>query len=119
MSICAQLFQTTPAYQSLLSIEATKADKNRDKTQEEITLIESEINAIFIETLQKLLDTPPILNQRDLLFCTLSYLEASSNAIKICMGAESNAALFQRKHRIKQGVEHRIFSLIFKSKKEQ
>ena len=102
LQICVRLFKTTTSYKKIQSIETSKNKKEKEITQEELSLIYQEINEAFIEAMQELLEQYPSLTQDDLYYCILNYLQLSNNTIKICMKAGSQSALTQRKYRIKK-----------------
>lgn len=92
--------------------------KEKEITQEELSLIYQEINEAFIEAMQELLEQYPSLTQDDLYYCILNYLQLSNNTIKVCMKAGSQSALTQRKYRIKKQLSDLSFSIIFDAKGE-
>ena len=100
------------------SIETSKNKKEKEITQEELSLIYQEINEAFIEAMQELLEQYPSLTQDDLYYCILNYLQLSNNTIKVCMKAGSQSALTQRKYRIKKQLSDLSFSIIFDAKGE-
>ena len=102
LQICVRLFKTTTSYKKIQSIETSKNKKEKEITQEELSLIYQEINEAFIEAMQELLEQYPSLTQDDLYYCILNYLQLSNNTIKVCMKAGSQSALTQRKYRIKK-----------------
>lgn len=118
LQICVRLLKTTPSYKKIQSIETSKNKKEKEITQEEILKIYQEINEVFIEAMQELLEQYPNLTQDDLYYCILSYLQLSNNTIKICMKAGSQSALTQRKYRIKKQLSTLSFSIIFEAKGE-
>lgn len=99
LQICVRLFKTTTSYKKIQSIETSKNKKEKEITQEELSLIYQEINEAFIEAMQELLEQYPSLTQDDLYYCILNYLQLSNNTIKVCMKAGSQSALTQRKYR--------------------
>ena len=118
LQICVRLFKTTTSYNKIQSIETSKNKKEKEITQEELSLIYQEINEAFIEAMQELLEQYPSLTQDDLYYCILNYLQLSNNTIKICMKAGSQSALTQRKYRIKKQLSDLSFSIIFGDKGE-
>lgn len=118
LQICVRLFKTTTSYKKIQSIETSKNKKEKEITQEELSLIYQEINEAFIEAMQELLEQYPSLTQDDLYYCILNYLQLSNNTIKICMKAGSQSALTQRKYRIKKQLSDLSFSIIFGDKGE-
>lgn len=118
LQICVRLFKTTTSYKKIQSIETSKNKKEKEITQEELSLIYQEINEAFIEAMQELLEQYPSLTQDDLYYCILNYLQLSNNTIKVCMKAGSQSALTQRKYRIKKQLSDLSFSIIFDAKGE-
>lgn len=118
LQICVRLFKTTTSYKKIQSIETSKNKKEKEITQEELSLIYQEINEAFIEAMQELLEQYPSLTQDDLYYCILNYLQLSNNTIKVCMKAGSQSALTQRKYRIKKQLSDLSFSIIFGDKGE-
>ncbi len=118
LQICVRLFKTTTSYKKIQSIETSKNRKDKEITQEEISMINQEINEAFIEAIQELLEQYPSLTQDDLYYCILSYLQLSNNTIKACMKTGSQSALNQRRYRIKKQLSELSFSIIFEDKKE-
>ena len=118
LQICVRLFKTTTSYKKIQSIETSKNKKEKEITQEELSLIYQEINEAFIEAMQELLEQYPSLTQDDLYYCILNYLQLSNNTIKVCMKAGSQSALSQRKYRIKKQLSDLSFSIIFDAKGE-
>ena len=118
LQICVRLFKTTTSYKKIQSIETSKNKKEKEITQEELSLIYQEINEAFIEAMQELLEQYPSLTQDDLSYCILNYLQLSNNTIKVCMKAGSQSALTQRKYRIKKQLSDLSFSIIFDAKGE-
>ena len=115
LQICVRLFKTTTSYKKIQSIETSKNKKEKEITQEEISMIYQDINESFIEAMQELLEQYPNLTQDDLYYCILNYLQLSNNTIKVCMKTESQSALNQRRYRIKKQLSTLIFSIIFKA----
>lgn len=115
LQICVRLFKTTTSYKKIQSIETSKNKKEKEITQEEISMIYQDINESFIEAMQELLGQYPNLTQDDLYYCILNYLQLSNNTIKVCMKTESQSALNQRRYRIKKQLSTLIFSIIFKA----
>ena len=113
-----EIFKTTTSYKKIQSIETSKNKKEKEITQEELSLIYQEINEAFIEAMQELLEQYPSLTQDDLYYCILNYLQLSNNTIKVCMKAGSQSALTQRKYRIKKQLSDLSFSIIFDAKGE-
>lgn len=105
----------TTSYKKIQSIETSKNKKEKEITQEEISMIYQDINESFIEAMQELLGQYPNLTQDDLYYCILNYLQLSNNTIKVCMKTESQSALNQRRYRIKKQLSTLIFSIIFQS----
>ena len=118
LQICVRLFKTTTSYKKIQSIETSKNKKEKEITQEELSLIYQEINEAFIEAMQELLEQYPSLTQDYLYYCILNYLQLSNNTIKVCMKAGSQSALTQRKYRIKKQLSDLSFSIIFDAKGE-
>ena len=118
LQIGVRLFKTTTSHKKIQSIETSKNKRDKEITQEEISLIYQEINEAFIEAMQELLEQYPSLTQDDLYYCILNYLQLSNNTIKICMKAGSQSALTQRKYRIKKQLSDLSFSIIFGDKGE-
>lgn len=118
LQICVRLFKTTTSYKKIQSIETSKNKKEKEITQEELSLIYQEINEAFIEAMQELLEQYPSLTQDDLYYCILNYLQLSNNTIKVCMKAGSQSALTQRKYRINKQLSDLSFSIIFDAKGE-
>ena len=118
LQICVRLFKTTTSYKKIQSIETSKNKKEKEITQEELSLIYQEINEAFIEAMQELLEQYPSLTQDDLYYCILNYLQLSNNTIKVCMKAGSQSALTKRKYRIKKQLSDLSFSIIFDAKGE-
>ena len=118
LQICVRLFKTTTSYKKIQSIETSKNKKEKEITQEELSLIYQEINEAFIEAMQELLEQYPSLTQDDPYYCILNYLQLSNNTIKVCMKAGSQSALTQRKYRIKKQLSDLSFSIIFDAKGE-
>lgn len=118
LQICVRLFKTTTSYKKIQSIETSKNKKDKEVTQEELSLIYQEINEVFIEAMQELLEQYPNLTQDDLYYCILNYLQLSNNTMKVCMKAGSQSALTQRKYRIKKQLSDLSFSIIFGAKGE-
>lgn len=118
LQICVRLFKTTTSYKKIQSIDTSKNKKDKEVTQEELSLIYQEINEVFIEAMQELLEQYPNLTQDDLYYCILNYLQLSNNTMKVCMKAGSQSALTQRKYRIKKQLSDLSFSIIFGAKGE-
>ncbi|RGO83189.1 hypothetical protein DXA83_26235, partial [Bacteroides thetaiotaomicron] len=98
--------------------------------QEDISLIYQEINEVFTEAMQELLNQYPNLTQEllnqypnltqeDLYYCILNYLQLSNDTIKKCMRVESQYALNQRKYRIRKQLSNQTFSVIFDLKNDK
>lgn len=117
LQICVRLFKTTTSYKKIQSIETSKNRKDKEITQEEVSMIYQEINEAFIEAIQELSEQYPNLTRDDLYYCILSYLQLSNNTIKACMKTESQSALNQRRYRIKKQLSELSFSIIFEDKK--
>jgi tetratricopeptide (TPR) repeat protein len=118
LQIGVRLFKTTTSHKKIQSIETSKNKRDKEITQEEISLIYQEINEAFIEAMQELLEQYPNLTQDDLYYCILNYLQLSNNTIRVCMKAGSQSALTQRKYRIKKQLSDLSFSIIFGDKGE-
>lgn len=118
LQICGRLFKTTPSFKKIQSMETSKNKKDKEITQEEISMIYQNISESFIEAMQELLEQYPNLTQDDLYYCILNYLQLSNNTIKVCMKAGSQSALTQRKYRIKKQLCDLSFSIIFGAKGE-
>ena len=116
LQICVRLFKTTTSYKKIQSIETSKNKKDKEISKEEISIIHQEINEVFIEAMQELLEQYPSLTRDDLYYCMLYYLQLSNNTIQICMKVGSQSALTQRKYRIKKQLSDLSFSIIFESK---
>ena len=118
LQIGVRLFKTTTSHKKIQSIETSKNKRDKEITQEEISLIYQEINEAFIEAMQELLEQYPNLTQDDLYYCILNYLQLSNNTIRVCMKAGSQSALTQRKYRIKKQLSDLSFSIFFGDKGE-
>lgn len=116
LQICVRLFKTTASYKRIQSIETSKNKREKEITQEEVSLIYGEVNEAFIEAMQELLEQYPNLTQDDLYYCLLNRLQLSNNTIIACMRVGSQPALTQRKYRIKKQLSDRIFSILFEPK---
>lgn len=103
LQICTRLFQTTPSYKKIISVETTKWKKYKDVLpQEDIATIQKEVQNTFAEAFQGLKDMNVYLTSEDLLYCTFSYLNLPNDTIKRYMRVESTQAITQRKYRIKK-----------------
>ena len=81
LQICVRLFKTTTSYKKIQSIETSKNKKEKEITQEELSLIYQEINEAFIEAMQELLEQYPSLTQDDLYYCILNYLQLYNQSL--------------------------------------
>ena len=116
LQICTRLFQTTPSYKKIISVETTKWKKYKDVLpQEDIATIQKEVQNTFAEAFQGLKDMNVYLTSEDLLYCTFSYLNLPNDTIKRYMRVESTQAITQRKYRIKKQLSPQIFQFIFSS----
>lgn len=119
LQICVRLFKTTTSYKKIQLIETSKIKREKGISQEDISLIYQEINEVFTEAMQELLDQYPNLTQEDLYYCMLNYLQLSNDTIKKCMRVESQYALNQRKYRIRKQLSSQAFSVIFDLKNDK
>lgn len=113
LQTCVRLFKTTTSYKKIQLIETSKIKREKGVSQEDISLIYQEINEVFTEAMQELLNQYPNLTQEDLYYCILNYLQLSNDTIKKCMRVESQYALNQRKYRIRKQLSNQTFSVIF------
>lgn len=114
-----RLFKTTTSYKKIQLIETSKIKREKGVSQEDISLIYQEINEVFTEAMQELLNQYPNLTQEDLYYCILNYLQLSNDTIKKCMRVESQYALNQRKYRIRKQLSNQTFSVIFDLKNDK
>ena len=119
LQTCVRLFKTTTSYKKIQLIETSKIKREKGVSQEDISLIYQEINEVFTEAMQELLNQYPNLTQEDLYYCILNYLELSNDTIKKCMRVESQYALNQRKYRIRKQLSNQTFSVIFDLKNDK
>ena len=119
LQTCVRLFKTTTSYKKIQLIETSKIKREKGVSQEDISLIYQEINEVFTEAMQELLNQYPNLTQEDLYYCILNYLQLSNDTIKKCMRVESQYALNQRKYRIRKQLSNQTFSVIFDLKNDK
>ena len=119
LQTCVRLFKTTTSYKKIQLIETSKIKREKGVSQEDISLIYQEINEVFTEAMQELLNQYPILTQEDLYYSILNYLQLSNDTIKKCMRVESQYALNQRKYRIRKQLSNQTFSVIFDLKNDK
>lgn len=119
LQICMRLFKTTSSYKKIQTIETSWNKKEKEISKEDSISINKEINEVFFEAQQELLAQYPGLTQEDIYYCILNYLNLSNDTIRTCMQAGSQAALTQRKYRIKKQLSDQAFTMFFESKIEK